>query len=87
MRQRDIDRANTREARAELRDTCLRMEALYMQIPCRVCNRTFPHSRYDAEYCSSKCRQKAYRLRKKGYFYKLTSDGYVWINRYTYEKI
>ncbi len=31
---------------------------------CAFCNEPFSHSRSDARFCSSKCRQKAYRAHK-----------------------
>ena len=33
---------------------------------CRVCGESFTASRADARYCSSACRQDAYRKRKRG---------------------
>jgi hypothetical protein len=45
--------------------------ARYFSIPrsgltCQVCGRIFQPPRSDAKYCSSACRQKAYRTRVTG---------------------
>ena len=42
-----------------------RLEIVNPSVACEVCSTEFTPSRTDSRYCSSKCRQKAYRQRSK----------------------
>jgi predicted nucleic acid-binding Zn ribbon protein len=41
------------------------MKRHYGENQCIICNTKFKASRYDAKYCSTKCRSKAYYERRK----------------------
>lgn len=93
MRPRDIKRMEKRDLNRAIKNIHTQLHGILLMIPCRVCNRVFSRKRSDARYCSSKCRQKAYRLRANGYQYYLDKNEYCWINgssyrkfRYTYDK-
>jgi len=79
MRQRDITRAQRRDTSEAIRYIHSQLHWIKYQIPCRVCNKQFSRKRSDKYYCSSACRQKAYRMRQDGKWFYLTKNGYIWL--------
>lgn len=67
LHKRELRNDRMRTHRAFARDTCGGSDGTRV---CAACDRQFDARRSDSRYCSSACRQRAYRDRKRG-----TRDG------------